>query len=83
MFEINDVFSKCFLKIPNMNITNSNFLLENVRIICIFLLEKCENLALQNILTFFQQKNYSVLDNVVGIYLTSLNLNDIVRLTML
>ena len=31
----------------------------------------------------FPTKNNSVFDNVVGIYLTSLCLNDVVRLTML
>ena len=41
--------------------------------------------ALQKILTFFQQKNNSVFAYVVNIYmyLISLRLNDLVRLTML
>ena len=59
LFEINDVVSKRFVKISNMNIANP--------------------------LLFFVEttKNNSVFDNVVGIYLTSSHLNDIVRLTML
>ena len=42
-----------------------------------------ESFAVQKILTFFQQKNNSVFDNLVGIYLMSWRLNDVVRLKML
>ena len=61
LFEINDVVSKRFVKISNVNITNISY--------CIFLLEKCENLL--HFSHTFPTKNTSVFDNVVSIYLTS------------
>ena len=47
LFEINDVVSKRFVKISNVNITNTLFF-------CCW--KKCENFFTAKILTFFQQK---------------------------
>ena len=51
-------------------------LIVNIRNMLLFLLEKCENLLMA-------KESHSGFDNVIGIYITSLPLNNVIRLTML
>ena len=74
MFKTNDVVSYRFVKISNINITNTLlfFVEKNVRILCT---AKDSHI--------FSTKNNSVFVTLADICLTNLCLNDIVKLTML
>ena len=74
LFKTKYVVSSCFVKISNINITNTLlfFVEKNLRILCT---AKDSHI--------FSTKNNSVFVTLADICLTNLCLNDIVKLTML
>ena len=74
LFKTNDVVSKRFVKISNINITNT---------LLFFVEKKCENPLHCKGFSHFLTKNNSVFVTLADICLTNLCLNDIVKLTML
>ena len=76
LFKTKDVVSKHFVKISNINITNT--------LLFFFLSKKCENpLHCKGFSHLFSTKNNSVFVTLADICLTNLCLNDIVKLSML